>query len=151
MQAGFTPMEAIQAATLVPARVMKLDKELGTVEAGKRADLIVIDGDPLADIRNTRNVELVVAGGKMYNSAELWKEAGLQQVRTCQITVQRRFDSFEDHWNSAANSNTLRPMFEAMSADRRQLLKTNVRQRLQTGDGPLTLSARANAVCGIKP
>src|SRR4029077_19162782 len=71
VQAGFTPMEAIQAATLVPARVMKLDKEWGTLEAGKRADLIVIDGDPLTDIRNTRNVELVVAGGKIYNSAEL--------------------------------------------------------------------------------
>jgi len=57
-------MEAIQAATIVPARVMGVDKETGTVGAGKRADLIVIDGDPLADIRNTRNVELVVTGGK---------------------------------------------------------------------------------------
>ena len=78
VQAGFTPMEAIQAATIVPARVMGLDKETGTVEAGKRADLIVIDGDPLVDIRNTRNVELVVAGGKMYNSADLWRGAGFK-------------------------------------------------------------------------
>jgi imidazolonepropionase-like amidohydrolase len=78
VQAGFTPMEAIQAATLVPARVMGVEKELGTVEAGKRADLIVIDGDPLADIRNTRNVELVITGGKMYNSSDLWRAAGFK-------------------------------------------------------------------------
>jgi imidazolonepropionase-like amidohydrolase len=78
VQAGFTPMEAIQAATTVPARVMGIEKEVGTVEAGKRADLIVIDGDPLADIRNTRNVELVIANGKMYKTADLWREAGFK-------------------------------------------------------------------------
>lgn len=92
-----------------------------------------------------------VAASTIDASAALWQQAGLQQVRTCQITVQRRFDSFEDYWNSAANSNTLRPMFDAMSADHRALLKPNVRHRLQAGDGPLTVSARANAVCGIKP
>ena len=42
-------MEAIQAATIVPARVMGLDKELGTMEAGKRADLIIVGGNPLDD------------------------------------------------------------------------------------------------------
>ena len=78
VQAGFTPLEAIQAATIVPARVMGLARETGTVEPGKRADLIVIDGDPLADIRNARNVELVVAGGRVYNSADLWREAGFK-------------------------------------------------------------------------
>jgi SAM-dependent methyltransferase len=84
-------------------------------------------------------------------STSLWLGAGLQQVRTCQITVQRRFDSFDDYWNSAAPSNTLRPMFEAMDADRRELLKANVRERLHAGGGPLTVSARANAISGIKP
>ncbi len=78
VQAGFTPMEAIQAATLVPARVMGLEKEVGTVEVGKRADLIVVDGDPLADIRNTRNVELTIAGGRMYNSSDLWRSVGFK-------------------------------------------------------------------------
>lgn len=78
VQAGFTPLEAIQAATLVPARVMGLEKELGTVEAGKRADLIVIDGDPLADIRNTRNVELTITGGRVYNAADLWRSVGFK-------------------------------------------------------------------------
>jgi imidazolonepropionase-like amidohydrolase len=76
VQAGFTPMEAIQAATIVPARAMGMDKELGTVEAGKRADLIVIQGDPLEKINNTRNVEYVITNGVMYNAAELWKSVG---------------------------------------------------------------------------
>jgi imidazolonepropionase-like amidohydrolase len=44
-QAGFTPLEAIQSATIVPARVMRLDKELGTVEVGKPEDLILLDGN----------------------------------------------------------------------------------------------------------
>jgi imidazolonepropionase-like amidohydrolase len=78
VQAGFTPMEAIQAATIVPAQVMGIDKEVGTVEAGKRADLIVIHGDPLQDIHNTRNVEYVVTDGTMYNAAELWKSVGFK-------------------------------------------------------------------------
>jgi imidazolonepropionase-like amidohydrolase len=73
VDAGFTPMEAIQAATLVPARVMGKAGELGTVEAGKRADFIVIDGDPLADIRAVRKISLVVAGGKAFDPAALWR------------------------------------------------------------------------------
>jgi imidazolonepropionase-like amidohydrolase len=78
VQAGFTPMEAIQAATIVPARVMGVEKELGTVQKGKRGDVIVINGDPLADIHNTRKVETVIANGVMYKTAELWKSVGFE-------------------------------------------------------------------------
>ena len=46
VQAGFTPMEAIQAATIVRARAMGLEKESGTVEKGKRGDLILVNGNP---------------------------------------------------------------------------------------------------------
>ncbi len=78
VEAGFTPMEAIQAATIVPARVMKLDKELGTVEAGKRADVIIVDGNPLESIHNIRKVQYVITNGTMYNCAELWKSVGFK-------------------------------------------------------------------------
>src|SRR6202167_2349624 len=78
VQAGFTPMEAIQAATIVPARVMGLDKELGTVETGKRADLIIVDADPLESIDNIRKVEFVITNGVMYNCAELWRSVGFK-------------------------------------------------------------------------
>jgi imidazolonepropionase-like amidohydrolase len=77
-QAGFTPMEAIQAANIVPAHVMGIDSEVGTIEKGKRADLIVLNGNPLDDIRNTRNVEYVITNGVMYNCAELWKSVGFK-------------------------------------------------------------------------
>jgi imidazolonepropionase-like amidohydrolase len=78
VQAGFTPMEAIQAATIVPARAMGVDKESGTVEKGKRGDLVLINGDPLADIHNTRNVEYVITNGAMYHTAELWQSVGFK-------------------------------------------------------------------------
>ena len=78
VKAGFTPMEAIQAATLVPARVMGLDQKLGTVEAGKEADLIVLKSNPLDSISNIRTVERVVTGGTLYETAPLWESVGFQ-------------------------------------------------------------------------
>jgi imidazolonepropionase-like amidohydrolase len=78
VQAGMTPVEAIQAATIVPARAMKLDKESGTIENGKRADLIIANGNPLKSIREIRNVERVFTGGRIYDPAVLWKSIGFQ-------------------------------------------------------------------------
>src|SRR5262245_25410872 len=78
VKAGFTPMEAIQAATIVPARAMKLDKEAGTVEAGKRADLIILDRNPLSDISNIRSVKTVVTGGRVFDCAPLWTSVGFK-------------------------------------------------------------------------
>lgn len=72
-EAGFTPLQALQAATIVPARVMKLDRELGTIEPGKRADLAILEGNPLEDIHNVRRVRWTVANGRMYDAAALWK------------------------------------------------------------------------------
>jgi imidazolonepropionase-like amidohydrolase len=73
VEAGFTPLAALQSATIVPARAMKLDAELGTIERGKRADLVVLDGNPLESIRNIRTVRWTIADGRMYESAALWK------------------------------------------------------------------------------
>src|SRR5262249_48821813 len=61
VQAGFSPLEAIQAATIVPAQVMGLEREAGTIEVNKRADLILLDANPLIDIHNIRTVTHVVA------------------------------------------------------------------------------------------
>lgn len=69
--AGMSPLQALQAATLTPARVMGLQAETGTVEAGKRADLVLLDADPLADIRNTRRVRAVVAHGRLLDRSAL--------------------------------------------------------------------------------
>jgi imidazolonepropionase-like amidohydrolase len=78
VQAGMTPMEAIQSATIVPARAMKLDRELGTIEAGKRADLVVLNANPLDTIRNIRSVRWTISGGRVYDSAALWKSVRFQ-------------------------------------------------------------------------
>jgi imidazolonepropionase-like amidohydrolase len=78
VRAGFTPMEAIQAATIVPARAMKLDAESGTVEVGKRADLIILDGNPLDDISNIRRVRTVIANGRVLECARLWESVGFK-------------------------------------------------------------------------
>jgi imidazolonepropionase-like amidohydrolase len=78
VKSGLTPMEAIQAATLVPARVMKMDKDSGTIEAGKRADLIILDRDPLDNIRNIRTVKTVITAGRMYSTAQLWQSVGFK-------------------------------------------------------------------------
>jgi imidazolonepropionase-like amidohydrolase len=69
VQGGLTPMEALRAATLAPAEYLGLADSLGTVATGKLADLILLDADPLADIRNTRRIAVVVADGRLIDSA----------------------------------------------------------------------------------
>ena len=76
VKAGLSPFDAIAAATIVPARVMKKDAESGTIEKGKRGDLIVLDGDPLRDIRNTRRIYRVVTNGRVFDPAPLWRSVG---------------------------------------------------------------------------
>jgi hypothetical protein len=65
VEAGVSPMQAIQAATLNVARTFKKDKDYGSVEVGKVADLSIVEGDPLQDIWMTQNVRMVVMDGKV--------------------------------------------------------------------------------------
>ena len=68
VNAGLTPMQAILASTKWPAEFMHKEKDLGTVEPGKLADVILIEGDPLADIRNTHRVRTVILDGKVIDT-----------------------------------------------------------------------------------
>ena len=77
-QAGLTPMEAIRAATAVPARVMGLDKDVGTIAPGLRADLIVVGGNPLTRIADLENVTHVCANGRLFETAPLWRSGGFR-------------------------------------------------------------------------
>jgi imidazolonepropionase-like amidohydrolase len=61
--AGLTPMQILVAATGNAARCVALDHEIGTLEAGKRADFVVLESNPLDDIRNTRSIESVWIDG----------------------------------------------------------------------------------------
>ena len=69
--AGFTPMEALQTATILPARYFERTNDLGTVAAGRLADLVLLDADPTKDIASTRKISAVVANGRAYGRADL--------------------------------------------------------------------------------
>jgi len=71
--AGMSAFDALKAATVNPAQALGLDA--GTIEPGKLADLIAIDGDPLANIGSTVKVKKVIANGRVYDVAELVKRS----------------------------------------------------------------------------
>jgi imidazolonepropionase-like amidohydrolase len=71
VRAGLTPMQAIQAATINGARTLQLDAKYGSLEGGKVADFIIINGDPLADITNTRKIDSVWMNGKQVDRNSL--------------------------------------------------------------------------------
>ena len=71
VKAGLTPLEALRAATITPARFLDADESLGAVAPGKMADLVILDADPLKDIRNTLKIAGVVVSGKYLSRAKL--------------------------------------------------------------------------------
>lgn len=76
--AGFTPMEALRAATAVSAKAMGIADRVGTLEAGKLADLVVLDANPLERIGNVRRVAMVMKGGTLWRSADVWRAVGFR-------------------------------------------------------------------------
>ena len=70
-RAGLTPMQALQTATLNPAKFMGRTADLGTVEKGKLADLVLLDADPLEDIANTQKIRAVVLAGRYFDRPAL--------------------------------------------------------------------------------
>jgi imidazolonepropionase-like amidohydrolase len=67
VRGGMSPMEALRAGTIVPATSLGMDADIGSLEVGKLADLVVLDADPTADIRNSEKVYRVMLGGRMYD------------------------------------------------------------------------------------
>jgi len=73
VEAGFTPVEALQSATKIAAQVLGLENELGTVEEGKWADLVMVEGNPLEDINillNKEKISLVMQAGKLVKGGQ---------------------------------------------------------------------------------
>lgn len=70
---GARPHDALRAATLNPARKLDLDRELGSIEPGKIADLVIVRGDPLRDIRNTQAIQYVIKGGNVFDAESMTK------------------------------------------------------------------------------
>jgi len=77
VQAGIPPAEVLQNATLNAARIMSLDKDLGSIAPGKLADIVLVDGDPTKNISDVRKTSLVVKDGVLYYPKELYTELGV--------------------------------------------------------------------------
>jgi imidazolonepropionase-like amidohydrolase len=75
-QAGFTPAEAIQSATILPARIVGVDDRTGSIAVGKEADMVLVDGDPSKELGALRRVVTVVSDGYVMDADELRKAAG---------------------------------------------------------------------------
>ena len=85
VEAGFTPMEALQTATSNPAKFLQMEASLGSVEPGKIADLVLLLENPLKDIRNTTKINLVVARGRVLDRAALD-----QMLRNVEVASKRQ-------------------------------------------------------------
>ena len=81
VKGGWTPLQALQAATISPARTLGLVKDLGSLEPGKLADLVVLDANPLENIRNSEKVAQVMIGGRLYDASTLNERVTGNRVR----------------------------------------------------------------------
>ena len=85
VEAGLTPQQALVTAIVNPAILLNMTDQLGSIEQGKLADLLLLDGDPLVDITNTTRIAVVVADGKLIDAALRKKlldaEAAARQAR----------------------------------------------------------------------
>ncbi len=96
-QGGMTPMLALRSATLSGAQYLGFDRDLGSLEAGKLADLIVLDRNPLEDIRNTESVSLTMVGGRLYDAATM-NEIGNRPKTRAKLWFER---DGNEGWNPA--------------------------------------------------
>ncbi len=87
VNAGLTPAEALRTATIDAARVLHLADSSGSVTVGKRADLLLLDADPLAEIGNTKRIAAVIADGRLYDRAAL--DALLGRVEAWRAATRR--------------------------------------------------------------
>ena len=70
-QGGMTPMETLRTATITPARALGFDQEIGSIEVGKLADLVILEQNPLEDIYRTDEVYQVMQNGRLFDAASM--------------------------------------------------------------------------------
>jgi imidazolonepropionase-like amidohydrolase len=78
VRAGIPPAKALQIATFNAARVLKQENELGSIAPGKRADFVLVEGNPVEHISDVRRCRLVMKSGTLYNSSEVYAAVGIK-------------------------------------------------------------------------
>ncbi len=81
VKGGMSPLQSLQTGTIVAARSLGMEKDIGSLEAGKLADLVILDADPLADIQNSQKVHEVMLGGRLYDAATMDEVAPVKVTR----------------------------------------------------------------------
>lgn len=96
-QGGMTPLEVIRASTMNGAEYIGMSDEIGSIESGKLADLIVIDGNPLDDIYETENVVYTIINGRIYESENMKEIGNYNKVREKFWWESEKFDGYDFH------------------------------------------------------
>jgi imidazolonepropionase-like amidohydrolase len=81
VKAGIPAAEVLKMATIKSAEITGLSSSYGSVEVGKQADLILIDGNPIDDISDIRKIELTIKGGKLFYAKELYASMGIKHFK----------------------------------------------------------------------
>jgi adenine deaminase len=109
---GMTPYEALRTATYFPAKTMGVADDLGTIEPGKLADLVFVKGNPLQDIKDSTNVQMVMKYGNIYTVDELISPYNQDNVDISTSDIKTLIEKFKEEGefesDSAARSLTIR-------------------------------------------
>jgi imidazolonepropionase-like amidohydrolase len=170
VQGGLSPMEALQAATLNPARFNGREKDLGTVETGKIADLVLLDANPLDDIGNTKKIAAVLYDGKYFSRTALDQmlstaeamasrksiaEAMMKTIQEKDVTaavaqyreLKAKQPNTYDFGESELNSAGYQLLHLKRSKDAIEVFKLNVRS-IRSPPTPMTASPRHTRTTG---